>query len=574
MATDSEKYYDILKAELEPKLIGFVNDNLKNQDGYFIEIYNERIIKILSVITYVKNNPNNYKEAWERWAREQNEIIKEQKKEIDIDKDLKRKNKIEIIAPEKYIISSSLKKLLDTYKLWDLIIIDELDKKHIGDIKAKEIIFLSCLGRLVKNKKSYSFNDLILSVSSAGKDHLVASVLKLFPKEDYEVYGRTSAKTFNYLHNLEEEPDYTYNGKIIHLKEVSETILNNEVMKEFTSAEEEESWVPIPRQSTKFKSAGVDVLKIRGHPVVFATTATSTPSDEIRNRYNIIGVDESEEQTKRARINTITEYSEEIKNFLANLKMYEVEIPEDLFNFIDKHFPSNKVRYRRDFPKFLDFIRAVTIFNQFNRTGYNTKILRAEPEDYNLARDVFMNAYTKLSDIPLKEVPKRVIKVLQKTDIPLTAKEICQNLKGYIAIQNLYPYLNDLKYKEIIQEVMDKDLFDTPTTKYFLSEEYKENKPFELPIYNREINDINDNNESNENNEINEKETKNEIKSIEIIKNTNLTPQKEALISLNSLNSIKQLAEKHDLYETTQTAYNTQTEADIKGMKDAKPLGN
>ena len=130
-------------------------------------------------------------------------------------------------------------------------VLDELEKKHIGDIDSKEVLLLCSLGRLVEKKKSYSFNCLVLSETSSGKDHLVGSVLKLFPREDYETWGRTSSKTFNYLHNLEEEPDYTYNGKIVYLKEITEGVLNNEVMKEFTSADEEICQISIPRQRTK-----------------------------------------------------------------------------------------------------------------------------------------------------------------------------------------------------------------------------------------------------------------------------------------------------------------------------------
>ncbi|GAH08236.1 unnamed protein product, partial [marine sediment metagenome] len=63
------------------------------------------------------------------------------------------------------------------------IVVEELNKKHLGDIPAKEVIFLCAIGRLVKNKKPFSFNVLVLSPSSAGKDHLVGSVLKLFPEE-------------------------------------------------------------------------------------------------------------------------------------------------------------------------------------------------------------------------------------------------------------------------------------------------------------------------------------------------------------------------------------------------------
>ena len=397
-------------------------------------------------------------------------LLKDKPKETDSDK-------------KPYVMPNRIKTLLEKGKLWNELVIDELDKKHLGDIATKEIIFLCCIGRFVKNKQTFSFNNLVLSVSSAGKDHLVGSVLKLFNPEDYETWGRTSTKTFNYLHNLEDEPDFNYDGKIVYLKEITEGILNSEVMKEFTSAEEEITQIAIPRPRTKLTPPGVDIVQIKGHPVVIATTATSTPSDEIRNRFNIVGLDETEEQTKRARKNTKEKYSDDVMEFLEDLKVCEVEIPDHLFKFIDKHFPTNKVRYRRDFYKFLDFVRAKTIFNQHIRTKHKGGILRATEEDYNSARDIFINAYSKLSDIPLKEIPKRIVNVMEKRETPLSANEICLALEGYVSIQGLYPHLHDLKFKEIINEITNKGEWEKPTSKYVLSEEFKDKKPFELPIY-------------------------------------------------------------------------------------------
>ena len=107
--SQEESYYQILKAELEtPKFNAYIKDNLKNQEGYFVEVYNDRIIKLLSIITYIKKDPENYKEAWERWAEEQNEIIKREKKDnkenkINVSKnEEEEKQELRIIEEKKY----------------------------------------------------------------------------------------------------------------------------------------------------------------------------------------------------------------------------------------------------------------------------------------------------------------------------------------------------------------------------------------------------------------------------------------------------------------------------------------
>jgi len=363
-----------------------------------------------------------------------------------------------------------IKALLDKGKLWDYIVLDELNKKHVGDIQAKEIIYLCAIGRLVKNKKPYSFNALVLSPSSAGKDHLIASVLKLFRKdEDYEKWGRISAKTLNYLHTLDEEPEYTYNGKMLYLPEITNDVLNGEVMLEFTAGEEEISKVAI----TKQRGGGVVKKEIRGHPEVLTTSATTIPTEEIRNRFNIVGLDLSEEQIKRTFRSEEEEYDPEIIKFHSGLKSCKVEIPKKMEDFIIKNFPSKKQRHKRDFQRLLDFIKAIALFNGRSK---------AEPEDYDRAKDIFMNAYSGPSDIPLKDIDNRIVKALEKSGDPLSAKDI-ENEVGIISLQSLYPHLRNLVMKEILEELLDRDVSGNVLNRYALTQEYKDKRPFILPNY-------------------------------------------------------------------------------------------
>jgi hypothetical protein len=367
---------------------------------------------------------------------------------------------------------------------WDRIVIDELNKKHKGDIEAKEVLFLCAIGRKVKNKRPYSFNVIVLDKSGAGKDNLVGSVLKIFPKEEYETYARITSKSLNYLHSLDTEPNYDYNGRILYLKEITEEILNNEVMKEFTSGDEEISRVAI----TKQKGAGVDIKEVRGHPCVFTTTATTIPTEEIRNRFNILKLDLSDQQTARTFVKEREEYSKEVKEFLTNLKSYEVDIPKELFNFIVKSFPKSKVRYRRDFQRLLDFIKAVALFNQ-NERQINGDVLIAESEDYDIAKDIFTNACSTCADIPLKDIDERIIKVLLKNNVPMSAKNITDELGGIITQANIYPHLRNLVAKEILNELTDR-IGGYVVVHYVLSLEFLDKKPFELPNYNKDTIDI------------------------------------------------------------------------------------
>lgn len=363
-----------------------------------------------------------------------------------------------------------IKDLLDKGKLWDYIV-DELDKKHVGDISAKEIVLLSSIGRLVKNKKPYSFNLIIHSSSSAGKDHLVESVLRMFPREDIEAFGRTSETFLTYHHSKKKDPLWSWDGKILYLEEISGKILNNEVMKVFTAG---------LTKSGITKDQKAEVIEVNGKPVVICTSATTKPSPEILNRFSIVRLDESEEQTRRTFMAEEQEYDSEIVTFLRKLKPQFVIIPLDIQNKLANVFPAVKTRMRRAFPRFLDIVKAIAIFNHGN-TENEGEIL-ATWEDYDLAVRVFSNYRSGVSSIPLRNEDKEIVELLEKSSEPLSVKEILAGT-NCLSQSNIYRHIENLKQNEIL-ECFDlrTDPFNQPVKKYMLSEDMKDKNPISLPL--------------------------------------------------------------------------------------------
>ena len=363
-----------------------------------------------------------------------------------------------------------IKTLLEKRKLWDYII-DELDKKHIGDIPAKEIVFLSVVGRLVENKKPYSFNIILHSSSSAGKDHLVESVLKLFPEEDIEAFGRISKTALTYLHDSKKEPFFSYDGKILYLEEITEEILNNEIMKVFTAG---------LTKSAITKEQKAEVVEVKGKPVVICTSATTKPAPEILNRFSIVQLDESEEQTRRTFLMDEEEYNEGIRTFLLELKSYKVNVPPIIKKKIAKVFPAKKTQLRRAFPRFLDLMRAVAIFHQDLKKKSKGEI-NTSWEDYDLAVRIFNNYRSGIASIPLKKEDQRIIDLLEKSDEPLSAPDISKHMEGYLSKRRIYDHLNNLENNEILISLDLKDPFGNPVKKYEISEEFKDKNPIKLP---------------------------------------------------------------------------------------------
>jgi len=254
---------------------------------------------------------------------------------------------------------------------WDNIVLDQLGKRIAGERKPREIIFLCALGNLVRNAHPSSFNLLVHSESSAGKDYLVKNVLKIFNKYKIITRTRISKVVLNYWkpweqHNL---VPACWDQKVLYLPDCSEDILNCEALKLLCS---DGSHITISnlRNPNKYED-----IEIRGKPVIIITTANSTPNQEMLNRFSIVKLDESSEQTQRIHYFVPEEYGEKALDFIARLKSCEVKITTDMRNKIAKVFPTKLLRERRNFNRFLDFIKAVVVFNQETKADYAPKAI-------------------------------------------------------------------------------------------------------------------------------------------------------------------------------------------------------
>ena len=305
---------------------------------------------------------------------------------------------------------------------------------------------------------------IIHSESSAGKDHLVESVLKLFPKDDIEAFGRISKTFLTYAHDKKKDPLWTYDGKILYLEEVTEDILNNEIMKVFTAG---------VTKSGITKDQQSEVIEVEGKPVIICTTATSKPTPEILNRFSIIKLDESEEQTRRTYEHEEEEYDEEVIQFISTLKPRSINIPLRMRKKISQSFPANKTSMRRAFPRFLDIVKTITLFHGNSTVTW---------EDYDLAVRIFSNYRSGVASIPLKIVDQRIVGLLKKSEEPLSATEISANMEGYLTQKNVYIHLNNLENNEVLEVFDLRDSFNHPIKKYKISKELEDKNPIQLPL--------------------------------------------------------------------------------------------
>ncbi len=399
-------------------------------------------------------------------------------------------------------IEKEILNILESKNFWDRVVLDELDKRIVAEYESREIIFMCAMGRLVQNCSYTSFNLLMHSESSAGKDYITKNVLKIIPNAYLFSRTRISPTVLNYWKPFKKIGLDGWNGCVLYLPDISEPVLNSDAMKLMCS---DGSHITITE-----KGEARDI-EIKGKPVIFSTTATTTPSEEILNRFSIVHLDESKEQTQRIMkmqgdriIQGLSyEYASDIKQALCHLKRYNVKIP-----FADKivqAFPSHRIMERRNFERFLDFIKAVTCVHQFQRF-FDGDFLISEIQDYDRAKDIFMNIQQGVSSIPLNMRQRDIVKALKQSDEMLSLVEIHKYLTRYIAVQNLRPHLDSLVNLKVLEKHFVEDKFHREIIKYRLSEEYLNFKPIILPngidlLYGNDINNNNNNNDTNDNNE-------------------------------------------------------------------------
>lgn len=373
-------------------------------------------------------------------------------------------------------IPYDIKEILKSPRIWDMIVLDELDKKIVGEYQSREIIFMCAMGSLVKNCVHSSFNLLMHSESSAGKDYTTKTVLEIIPQRTLFKRTRISPTVLNYWKPYKRIGLNGWDGCVLYLPDISEPVLNSDAMKLMCS---DGSHITITE-----KGEAKDI-EIKGKPVIFSTTATTTPNEEILNRFSIVHLDESEEQTKKVMtmiankmmLGETCDYSLNIKEALSYLKRYKVKIP--FADKVVKVFPSNRIGQRRNFERFFDFIKAITCVYQFQRS-FDGNYLVAEIEDYDKAKDIFMNIQQGVSSIPLNKRQKDIVEVLNSGEM-LSLVEIHKKVKHYIALQNFRPHVESLVNIKVLERHYDVDSLGREVIKYKLSEEYINYKPIVLP---------------------------------------------------------------------------------------------
>lgn len=372
------------------------------------------------------------------------------------------------------------KEILKDPKLFEKLSITEPNKKVVGEEETREVITL-CVhgGRLVQNSQIASFNLCINDDAGTGKDYVTGATLNTLPKQYYIKKTRISQNVLNYWHNSEDEPQWTWDGKVLYLEDISESILNHDVFKVMCSG---------GSNATIIKDQKVIDLEVKGKPVMVITTATATPSPELVRRFVILNLDSSKSQTKEImkrhskfrKEGIVLEYDQKLIESLQLLNRVKVKIP--FADLIDEHFPENNIIMRTNYPRFLDFISASTALHQFQREEKEGFFL-AEGQDYNIARRCFIKLFSNKYMIPLTNNQRKILKIFgNNINLNATCPELTTKV-DFMSEKSLRYNLNLLSTYGLLQTNSKLNSQNKEVQSFSLNDSYIPNEKLEIPTY-------------------------------------------------------------------------------------------
>ena len=361
------------------------------------------------------------------------------------------------------------------------LLVKEVQKKVTGETKTIHTLHIFKNGELVINCQAASFNLGLFDESGIGKDFVLKHTLGIYPKENRLHKSKFTPEVLAYWHNSYNEPEWTWDGKSLHLEEISGAVLNSDTFVGFSSTRDYEGEV-VSKQK-------VIPIKTNGKPVMFISTASKDLRKDHFRRYPIIMLDESiiqteaimDKQAEAKERGYSLEYNSEITQALRHLKRGRVRIPyarkftEALKKKVKMH-----LIFRTNHNRFLDLITASTMLYQYQRELDSEGYYIATEQDYNNAEVAMEKISQSASTIPLIKNKKKLIEIIKGLGGGFHTVKDIEPKATFLAKPTLYKYLRELADDEflICDKLEEEDSRGRPyyPLAYNISDEFKQIK--------------------------------------------------------------------------------------------------
>jgi hypothetical protein len=232
--------------------------------------------------------------------------------------------------------------------------------------------------------------------SSSGKNFLLSAVANFIPDEFKKFSSGFTPKALMHA----EEDEFRY--KAIFIAEYEGAAKADYAIRTMQS----EGMIEWDYVDTA-KGIQKKTNRVRGPAAFLQATTRSVLHPENETRLLFIGIDGGHEQTKailkRQAERSAGSHPPEEQNttklwhdFLRSLKQMNVIVP--FAEALAEHFPSDRVRSRRDFPKLLSLIENSAFLHQYKRKQEDDGIIVATAEDYLNAKPLFENCFATSPD--------------------------------------------------------------------------------------------------------------------------------------------------------------------------------
>jgi DNA primase len=284
------------------------------------------------------------------------------------------------------------KEALDTLKSKDLLkrIVDDFAAiGFIGERQNKLLGYIAGVSRLQPDPLAL----LVLSRSGAGKTSLQDAVCKFVPPESAIQYTRMTGQSLFY------RDQNALKNKVLAIEE--EDGMREAMYSIKTLISSQKLSIAATRTDAKTGKFGVDEYTVYGPVVVMvSTTNPDALDDETKQRFLILTIDESPEQTKNILQAQFTKNTFDWYQTTADdssivklhhtmqrlLKPLTVTFTRDL----KLVWPYSRLQMRREQKKFVSLVKAITLLHQYQRKTGSMKRLDGTKLDYVQAtqRDV------------------------------------------------------------------------------------------------------------------------------------------------------------------------------------------
>jgi len=321
----------------------------------------------------------------------------------------------------------------------------------VGEKQTRLLLFVAATSHKMPNP----LHMLVQGSSGSGKTHLISSIAKCFPSEDVISVTRITPKSlFNYT-------DDSLINKLFVIHDYDGLTPEAEFsLRELISAKTISSSTTIKDAYNNLQSV---IKTVHAHFASFSATTKAEIYYDNLTRSIVVGVDETEEQTKRIiqyqnqKIAGIigdkaeNEARETLRDCIRTLKSYEVINP-----YADKvMLPMEAKNLRRLNTHFQAFVSQITLLHQYQRSIDKSGRLIATPDDLKFAAELLLDAiFIKTDELDsstrqfFEQLKTWIKKQSAGTTHKFSQREIRQALNG--SKSQVFRYMEELLRLEYI----------------------------------------------------------------------------------------------------------------------------